>query len=249
MDIVFSPAFFDSPPTVDRQMEALLANLESTDLCQVRRGQELLPGQKTVVWAKSAGSVQCRVPEVDPDVLGAIWVDARDLRLGGLSMEVILGEFTIARRRWLDRKFVLIVGVNSAREKDRLAPMTLSLMAHQRAIVRTCATAEEGLMQIYRWTLAINPYNMVLPDSRLASRKAECQYMAFLMMKLQGISVPQAKAVVTLFPCGRELYNGIKSRGQATVSSFGDMSGEILGRLEWLVEEYGQVLERMERDL
>ncbi|KAL0572903.1 hypothetical protein V5O48_009072 [Marasmius crinis-equi] len=210
MNIVLSPAFFDSYRSLDRDMHELLVKHASTDLCQVRRGRDLLPGQKTVIWEKSEGAAVLRRPDVPPEAAGVIWVDASELGPGGLSLEVMLGEL-VMRRRSLERKFVVIVGVHTPAEKNRLAPKILSLMAHQRAIVRMCATVEDGLMVLYRWTLAINPYLMVMGNSRLAQEKTVWNAVEFVM-RIQGISVVEAKHVVERFPSVKELWEGVKAR-------------------------------------
>ncbi|KAL0577483.1 hypothetical protein V5O48_004507 [Marasmius crinis-equi] len=250
MDITFSDSFYALYPDLDQEMRQVLLNHNSLDLFRVARAPDILPQQKTIVWSHSPSSVQHRAPPVDAETAGVIWVGLAEAE-EELALPVIVGEFTVARRKHLQRKMVIVVGVEPSEASTQLMSRISLLEIKYRVHVFLCPNVETGMQEVYRLSLALNPYCIVQSDSTLASRQDRAQYMSLLLRRVDGLTVPQTKELVARFPDWSALCNSMKMGRPRTVEGDGgdDLPEWIWGRLLWLTKEFGPYLRQLDREL
>ncbi|KAL0570631.1 hypothetical protein V5O48_011329 [Marasmius crinis-equi] len=199
MDIIFSKSLLESHPQGANDMLDLLSMQCSQDLLRITRGPDILAGLKTTTWRKSDDAVEHQRPDLEPSRVAALWVTCEEVLAGNMMIDSVLQRLE-TRHGPLDRKLILFIGLQATGDKIRLSSVTSSLMVHERAIVKHCETVQDGLQAVYRWSVAMNPYCLVLRESHLSNRKAECYLLYLLLQSSFSTSVPESKRIVKEYP-------------------------------------------------
>ncbi|KAL0563632.1 hypothetical protein V5O48_018434 [Marasmius crinis-equi] len=245
MDIVFSDSFLACFPDADAHMRDVILQNNAQDLLRVGRGRDILPNQKTLVWSIQVDGMRFRPLDANVERAGVIWVDAKEL--DELDLDVIVGEFGMNRR---ERRFLLILGVEDVEQKNTIRSRLVGLEMRHRVHILFFETLEAALAEVYRWSVGMNPYCLVQPDTPLASDKHRAKYISMLLRRIDGMTVPQVKYIVDTFPTWGALCDamGPESGDEDVKGPILELPEWIISRLRWLCEEFGSLLRKMDHD-
>ncbi|KAL0575101.1 hypothetical protein V5O48_006851 [Marasmius crinis-equi] len=127
------------------------------------------------------------------------------------------------------------------------------LEVRHRVQILTFKKMERALEEVIRWSLGMNPYCIVQPDSPVASDKHRAKYLSLLLRRIEGLTASQAKWVVATYPtwgalCDAMVNMDANTEDRQVRTALDGMPEYIVGRLKWMAEEMGSFLRQLDRE-
>ncbi|KAL0564902.1 hypothetical protein V5O48_017134 [Marasmius crinis-equi] len=232
MDILLSDPLLSRHPNVPAEMDRIISREESDDLLRVDTAPSVLPARKTISWRLSGPPVEGSA-YVDLSRV-VLWVDSEDV--GEFPSTALEADVVLAQRNH-QSLMVLFVGFDdSPSGRQRLSRIYTRLEFRYRAHCIMCETSSAALEQVYRISLVMNTYHVVLPHSPLFTDDLALTYLRMLL-QLDGASVPQMKHVTRRFPNWRSLSESFEAQDNGTLHDNGRLKETENGVYSWVWQQ------------